>query len=174
MRARQKATGWKMPLIFCGAILVMVGLGALLRPPPATPPELPGALTAKARALVIDLDTPEGRPWKERIVSAASGFAPPDLKAERLGAVAAEAVAAGRLDAACAAAVQAGDGAGRDAAFAGIFTAAARECATLPWAVFAVHGVRDTERAAALARELTGRWRACGEGRAQMSPPHSR
>lgn len=180
MRARQKATGWKVPLLFCGAILILVGLGALWRRPPPAPPELPEALTAKARALAIDLDTPEGRPWKERIVSAASGFVAPEVKTERLGAVAAEAVAQGRLDAACAAAVQAPDEAGRDAAFAGIFAAAARECATLPWAVFAVHGLRDPERAAALARELTGRWRECGEGqargegRAQAPPPDSR
>ena len=165
MRGTQKATGWKVPLLFCGAILVMVGLGALWRTPPAPPPDLPGALTAKARALTIDLDTPEGRPWKERIVSAASGFVAPEVKGERLRAVAAEAVAAGRLDAACAAAVQMQDETGRDAAFAGIFAAAARECASLPWAVFAVHGVRDPERAAALARELTGRWEACGQRR---------
>lgn len=164
MGGRPKATGWKVPLLFCGAVLIMVGLGALLRPAPAPPLELPEGLTARARALAIDLDTPEGRPWKERIVSAASGFVAPEVKTERLGAVAAEAVAAGRLDAACAAAVQAPDEAGRDAAFAGIFAAAARECATLPWAVFAVHGVRDSERAAALARELTGLWQACGAG----------
>ncbi|MBD5647619.1 MAG: GTP cyclohydrolase [Desulfovibrio sp.] len=180
MRARQKATGWKVPLLFCGAILILVGLGALWRRPPPPPPELPEALTAKARALAIDLDTPEGRSWKERIVSAASGFVAPEVKTERLRAVAAEAVAQGRLDAACAAAVQAQDEAGRDAAFAGIFAAAARECATLPWAVFAVHGLRDPERAAALARELTARWRECGEvqargeGRAQAPPPDSR
>lgn len=180
MRGRQKATGWKVPLLFCGAILVIVGLGALWRTPPAPPPELPEALTAKARALAIDLDTPEGRPWKERIVSAASGFVAPEVKTQRLGAVAAEAVAAGRLDAACAAAVQAPVEAGRDAAFADIFAAAARECATLPWAVFAVHGLRNPERAADLARELTSRWQACdqgrvfGQGEAQAAPPASR
>ena len=179
MRVPQKATGWKVPLLFCGAILILVALGALLRTPPAGPPALPEALTARARALVIDLDTPEGRPWKERIVSAASGFVAPEVKTGRLIAVAAEAVAAGRLDAACAAAVQAQDEAGRDAAFAGIFEAALRECGTLPWAVFAVHGVRDPERAAALARDLTARWEACGGGRpwgegGEPGPPDSR
>lgn len=171
MRGTQKATGWKVPLLFCGAILILVGLGALLRTPPPEPPELPGALTARARELVIDLDTAEGRPWKERIVAAAGGFVAPEVKAERLGAVAAGAVAAGRLDAACAAAVQVPDEALRDAAFAGIFAAAARECASLPWGVFAVHGVRDRQRAAALARELAARWRACGEGAERGAPP---
>ena len=169
MRATQKATGWKVPLLFCGVILAVVGIGALFRTPPAPPPELPGALTARARALAIDLDTPEGRPWKERIVSAASGFVAPEVKAERLDMVAAEAVDAGRLDAACAAAVQVPVEERRDAAFAGVFSSAVRECATLPWAVFAVHGVRDAERAEGLARELRARWRDCA-GDADSSP----
>lgn len=170
MRVTQKATGWKVPLLFCGAMLVVVGLGAFLRTPPPPPPELPGELTRQARALVIDLDTPEGRPWKERIVSAASGFVPPEVKAERLGAVAADAVGAGRLDAACAAAVQVPDENGRDAAFAGIFRAAAGTCAALPWAVFAVHGVREPGLAAVLAGELEARWRNCEEGRPEAAP----
>lgn len=161
MGARQKATGWKVPLLFCGAMLVLVGLGALWRTPPPGPPELPAALVAQARARSIDLDTPGGRAWKERIVSAASGFVPQEVKAERLGAVAAEAVGAGRLDAGLAAAVQIEDEARRDAAFEGIFRAAAESCAELPWAVFAVHGVRSPELASRLARSLEERWRAC-------------
>lgn len=161
MGARQKATGWKVPLLFCGAVLILVALGALLRPPAPRPPELPEALTERARELVIDLATPEGRSWKERIVGAASGFVAAEVKGERLAAVAAEATAAGRLDAASAAAAQIEDEARRDAAFAGIFEAAARECASLAWGVFAVHGVRDHGLAAVLARELTARWQAC-------------
>lgn len=164
MGARHKATGWKVPLLFCGAMLALVGVGALLRAAPPPPPGLPQPLVEQARALVIDLDTPEGRPWKERIVSAASGFVPQELKAERLGAVAAEARGAGRLDAACAAAVQIEDEARRDAAFEGIFRAAEASCASLPWAVFAVHGVRGPQRAQALAGELDARWRVCTEG----------
>ena len=170
MGARQKATGWKVPLLFCGAVLILVALGALLRPPAPRPPELPEALTARARALVIDLDTPEGRPWKERVVSAASGFVAPEVKSERLAAVAAGAVAEGRLDAACAAAAQMEDIARRDAAFAGIFAAAARECVTLPWAVFAVHGVRGPGHADALASELTARWEACAAAPGRSRP----
>ncbi|MDE6734683.1 MAG: GTP cyclohydrolase [Desulfovibrio sp.] len=170
MGARQKATGWKVPLLFCGAIVILVALGALLRTPPAPPPELPQALVDKARALVIDLDTPGGRPWKERIVSAASGFVAPEVKAERLGAVAAEATAQGRLDAACAAAVQIEDEARRDAAFAGVFRAAQASCASLPWAVFAVHGVRGRQLAEALAGELDARWRACEGVSGQGAP----
>ena len=161
MGARQKATGWKVPLLFCGAMLVLVALGALLRTPAPGPPELPQALVDKARALAIDLDTPEGRPWKERIVNAASGFVAPELKAERLGAVAAAATAEGRLDAACAAAVQIEDEARRDAAFEGVFRAATASCANLPWAVFAVHGVPGPRLAGELAGELHARWRAC-------------
>lgn len=165
MRASQKATGWKVPLIFCATILGMVALAALFRPAPPAPPELPPALVARARALVIDLDTPEGRPWKERIVEAASGFTAPEVKSERLRAVAAEAMARGRLDAALAAAVQVPDEARRHAAFAEIFAAAAGECAHLPWAVFAIRGVRDPALAQSLARELTARSQACAKTR---------
>ena len=170
MAARQKATGWKVPLLFCGVIGILVALGALLRTPPPAPPALPEALVASARALVIDLDTPGGRPWKERIVEAASGFVPPEVKAERLGGVAAEAVAERHFDVACAAAVQVPVDARRNAAFSDIFEAAARECASLPWAVFAVHGVRDPQLARALAGRLERRWQACQPGRAPATP----
>lgn len=170
MGARQKATGWKVPLLFCGAMLIMVALGCLLRTPPPAPPELPQALVDKARALAIDLDTAGGRPWKERIIGAASGFVAPEVKGERLAAVAAEATAQGRLDAALAAAVQIEDEARRDAAFEGVFRAARASCATLPWAVFAVHGVRVRQRAEALAGELDARWRACGGENGHAAP----
>lgn len=162
MGARQKATGWKVPLLFCGVIVGVVALAAAWRTPPPRPPALPGPLVARARALAIDLEAPEGRPWKERIVRAASGFVPPEVKTERLARVAAEALAARRLDAACAAAVQVPDETRRDFTFEGIFHAAAEECGTLPWGVFAVHGVREPELAASLARALERRWRACG------------
>ncbi|WP_297048306.1 GTP cyclohydrolase [uncultured Desulfovibrio sp.] len=162
MGARQKATGWKVPLLFCGAIAGMVALAAAWRTPPPPPPALPAPLVERARTLAIDLEAPEGRPWKERIVRAASGFVPPEAKTERLARVAAEALAARRPDAACAAAVQVPDEARRDSVFADIFQAAAEECGTLPWGVFAVHGVREPELAASLARALEQRWQACG------------
>lgn len=168
MGARQKATGWKVPLLFCGAIVSVVALAAAWRTPPPPPPVLPGPLVERARTLAIDLEAPEGRPWKERIVRAASGFVPPEVKTERLARVAAEALAARRLDAACAAAVQVPDEARRDRAFEGIFHAAAEDCGTLPWGVFAVHGVRGPELAASLARALEQRWQACG-GAAERS-----
>lgn len=170
MAPRQKATGWKVPLLFCGAIGILVVLGALWRTPAPAPPALPEALVARARALTIDLDTPGGRPWKERIVEAVSGFVPAETKARRLRAVAAEAVAARRYDAACAAAVQLPDAAPRNAAFADIFEAAARQCESLPWAVFAVHGLREPELAQALALRLERRWQACAPPRAPVAP----
>ena len=146
-------------------------VGALWRTPPPAPPALPEALVARARALAIDLGTDEGRPWKERIVQAASGFVPAEVKAERLGAVAAGAVVARRFDAACAAAVQVPDEALRNAALADLFEAAARECGSLPWAVFAVHGLRDPELAHALAVRLERRWQACQPGPASPGGP---
>lgn len=170
MGARQKATGWKVPLLFCAVILGLVALASLWRAPRPAPPELPQELVAQARALSIDLETPEGRPWKERIVQAASGFVGQDVKSARLAALAAEASRQGRFDAACAAAVQAPDEARRNAAFAGVFEAAAEDCASLPWAVFAVHGVRAPELASELALALERRWRTCQGSRPASAP----
>lgn len=178
MRGREKATGWKVPLLFCGVIVLLVAIASLWKQPPAPPPDLPPALEARARALSINLDADgpsgdgghDGQSWKERIVSAGSGFYARALKDERLAAVADAALAAGRLDAACAAAVLVADTERRDRVFADILTAAQESCRRLPWGVFAVRGVRSPEQAARMARGLAQRWRDCAAAESAASP----
>lgn len=175
MRGREKATGWKVPLLFCGVIVLLVAIASLWKQPPAPPPDLPPALEARARALTINLDADGpsedgGQSWKERIVSAGSGFYARALKDERLAAVADAALAAGRLDAACAAAVLVADTERRDRVFADILTAAQGSCRRLPWGVFAVRGVRSPEQAARMAHGLAQRWRDCAAAESATSP----
>ncbi|MFQ9869092.1 MAG: hypothetical protein ACLRWP_20800 [Bilophila wadsworthia] len=69
-----RATGWKIPLLFCGVILSIVAVAALFRHTPE-PPAVPQALLKEAKGIRIDLESdPEGQSWKARIASAASGF----------------------------------------------------------------------------------------------------
>lgn len=175
MRGREKATGWKVPLLFCGVIVLLVAIASLWKQAPAPPPDLPPALEARARALSINLDADGssgdgGQSWKERIVSAGSGFYARALKDERLAAVADAALAAGRLDAACAAAVLVADTERRDRVFSDILTAAQGSCRRLPWGVFAVRGVRSPEQAARMARSLAQHWRDCAAAESAASP----
>lgn len=170
MSAPKKATGWKVPLLFCAIILGLVALASPWRTQRLAPPPLPQELLEEARKLVIDLDAPDARPWKERIVQAASGFAGREVKGRLLAGLAAEACAAGRLDVACAAGVQVADEAQRDTVFKGIFETAAQACSSLPWAVFAVHGARAPELAASLASALEKRWQVCQGAKSDQAP----
>ena len=70
-----RATGWKIPLLFCGVILSIVAVAALFRAHAPKPPAVPQALLNEAKGIRIDLESdPEGQSWKARIASAASGF----------------------------------------------------------------------------------------------------
>lgn len=70
-----KATGWKIPLLFCGVVLAIVCIVSVFRGGKAAPPAVPAPLLRQAEAITIDLDADaEGKAWKARIASAASGF----------------------------------------------------------------------------------------------------
>lgn len=170
-----RATGWKIPLIFCGVVLGIVGLFSLLRTEPAVQvPEVPAPLLAQARAIVIDLNTaPEGSLWKERITAAGSGFASHADKDTKLAFVIRDAVARQRFDAACTAAVLVYDTPKRDAVLEETAQAAAGDCSTLPWGVMAAHGMRDPFVQARTHEMLTERWNACRDAAAQQQREES-
>ncbi|MFR4120254.1 MAG: hypothetical protein ACLT2T_16410 [Bilophila wadsworthia] len=46
-----------------------------------------------------------------------------------------------------------------------IANAASADCASLPWGVFAMHGMRDPQAQAEASALLTQRWKECHEGR---------
>ena len=159
----KRSTGWKIPLMFCGVILSVVGLVGLLRGKPE-PPAVPGPLLAQAQAIAINLDADaEGKEWKARIASAASGFAAPADKDARLKGLIEISIESGRFDAACTAAVLVRDDDLRDALLARLLDAASAQCATLPWGVLAAHGMGDAAAKASAHRALTRQWERCHE-----------
>lgn len=158
-----RSTGWKVPLLFCGVILSVVCLVGLLRGKPE-PPAVPGPLLNQARAITINLDADaEGKEWKARIASAASGFATAADKDGRLKNLIETSIESGRFDAACTAAVLVRDDTLRDALLARILDAACAQCATLPWGVLAAHGMGDAETKASAHSALTRQWERCHE-----------
>ena len=70
-----------------------------------------------------------------------------------------------RFDASCTAAVLIRDDGLRDGLMRKIANAASADCASLPWGVFAMHGMRDPQAQAETSALLTQRWKECHEGR---------
>ena len=157
---REKATGWKVPLLFCAALLGLIGLVALLRGGPPPLPDVPAPLLEQAQSMSIKLTGAEGEHWHNRITSDATGLEPQVNKNAKLRNLTAQALDAGRQDAACMAAVLVTDPTLRDAAFRQIFDHALAECDRLVWGVFAIRGA-SPEVAARWAPELNERWTAC-------------
>ncbi|MDE5832532.1 MAG: GTP cyclohydrolase, partial [Desulfovibrio sp.] len=100
MSPERKSEGWKIPLLFCGGVLLITGTVSLLK---NKTPEiaLPPALVEKARNSGIDMNTPANRPWQDKILAAASGFAARDDKDRKLLALAETPLAEKNFDAAC-------------------------------------------------------------------------
>lgn len=159
----KRATGWKIPLAFCGVIFSLVCIVGMFRDK-AEPPAVPVPLLGQARAITIDLDADaEGKEWKARIASAASGFAAAADKDGRLRGIIETSIESNRFDAACTAAVLVRDDALRDDLMGRILERAAVDCASLPWGVLAAHGMRAPEAKAAAYGLLTLRWGQCHE-----------
>lgn len=166
--ADNKATGWKIPLLFCGVVLSIVCTVSLFRGGTAAPPAVPASLRQQAEAISIDLDADaEGKVWKARIASAASGFSAQQSKDGKLEQLILTALEARRFDASCTAVVLIRDDSLRDALLDRILEKASTECASLPWGVFAVHGMREPKTQSAALSRLIQEWGTCHEGKEQ-------
>lgn len=158
-----KATGWKIPLLFCAAALLVVGAVGLWRhlnrpDIPALEPEL----LARAQALRIDLEADDwGRAFKNLLTESAAGFSGHELKDAKVELLAREAMDSGRFDAACAASTLMYDDYKRDGLLAAMVRRAAASCATLPWGAFAAEGMRGSGAKTGARSLLNARWRAC-------------
>ena len=146
--ADTRATGWRIPLLFCaGVIALTAGISALMpttgevvRPPFSAP------LLDKAQALQIDLQKDvAGRAWQRDITAASTGFLAQAEKDANLAEVITRAVAQGRYDAACAASVLVENTPLRDTLRLDIAHHAAGECAGLAWAVMGAYGMDDPQ-----------------------------
>ena len=95
-----KATGWKIPLLFCAAAILIVSVVALWRY--LSRPEIPAlepGLLEQARALHIDLEADAwGRSFKNLLVDSAAGFSGHALKDAKVELLAREAMGLGRFD----------------------------------------------------------------------------
>lgn len=160
---RQKATGWKVPLMFC-AVMGAAVLGTWLwrhLSAPDVPPLDPG-LVAVAQTYHIDLDAdPEGKLLRESITNASTGFATHDSKDARLVALIDKALERDRHDAACVAAVLLFDGPTREGQLMRIARHAAHDCATLPWGAFAARAMKDPGVQTGAHHMLNERWQHC-------------
>lgn len=162
-KAGQKATGWKVPLIFCAVILVVVAVawGYRKMTAPAPLPLRQELLTLAAEAH-IDLDADEeGRRYKEELISAGRGFSPKYLKDEKVLAIAREALERGRVDVTVTAVHVLNDTGRRDEILRLLAKRGLDDCAALPWAVFAVRNLQDYPLAVDYTNKLNPRYDMC-------------
>lgn len=157
-----RATGWKIPLLFCIIMVAVVGLTAFLRTDNTPVPELPAPLFEQARAITIDLgQSPEGRAWKERISATAGGFVTRADKDIKITYLVHSAVEQQHFDAACTAAVLMYNDHKRDEALIHIAQSAMTQCATLPWAVMAAKGMKDKQNIITVHEHVSAEWQRC-------------
>ena len=90
---------------------------------------------------------------------------PHRLRRKRVGEIVLTTAENKRFDASCTAAVLIRDDGLRDGLMRKIANAASADCASLPWGVFAMHGMRDPQAQAETSALLTQRWKECHEGR---------
>ncbi len=150
-----------MPLLFCGAILLILALFATFTPDKPQVEGIAPELEREAAAIKIDLDTEAGSAWKKRILDAGSGFVGAEEKNRKLMAVSEAAIAAKAFDAACTAIVLMRDGPEREAMLEKLFAQAVADCKDLAWGVFAIHGLRDETLMRVMTQALDNRWREC-------------
>ncbi len=161
---RQKATGWRVPLLFCAVIglVSLVGLGyrSLTAPPPLP---LNAELVEIAANSRINLDgDEEGRRYKEELVAAGRGFSPAYVKDDKVISVALDAVDAGRIDVLVTAVQVLRDGDKRTELLQVLADEGMKHCKDLPWAVFAVRNLtHEYATAMDLTRTLNARYEEC-------------
>lgn len=159
---KEKATGWKVPLMFCGSVTLVVFLASLFIPHTPQAPHLPEELESRARAIRIEMDDPEGKTLMEAITSAASGFADHGEKDKKLAHIVKQTLQKERYDAACTALALIRNDDARATAVDWIADMGMRSCATLPWTVFAYRASGSADQKRKLYQKISEKWRLCG------------
>lgn len=164
--ADKRATGWKIPLLFCGVVVAVVVVTSLLRQEKVDMTPIPAPLLEQAKAIHMNLEGDEdGKGWKELISKTAGAFATRADKDVRLTIVIKDAAKLHRFDAACTASVLMYNDHQRDAVLLEVGQTALQDCANLPWAVMASGGMKDPKTLAALHSEITTRWESCSRSK---------
>lgn len=165
MHPDKKATGWKIPLLFCAVLMAMIAVGALFREEKPRAPALPEALLEKARQTRIDLEKAGLGEWREKIRASASGFQDNAIKDAKLAQVAEEALAEDLPEAASAAVIHIKAEEARERVLEKILAFGLDSCERLEWAVFATHASSSQKNMDRRARMIQEKWRNCGQGR---------
>ncbi|WP_299392905.1 hypothetical protein [uncultured Desulfovibrio sp.] len=159
----EKSTGWKVPLLFCAVVILLVGALQLWRSataPDVTP--LDAALLARADGFHINLPADErGRYYQKAIANAATGFQPRSQKDAALRTLYETAIADKRFDAACTAVTLINDSELREKLLDALVTSASGDCATLPWGAFAARAMRDPDHQNRTHSLLNQLWARC-------------
>ena len=159
----EKSTVWKVPLLFCAVVILLVGALQLWRS--ATAPDvvpLDATLLARADTFHIDLPADDrGRYYQKALTNAATGFQPRPQKDAALRTLCEAAIADKRFDAACTAVTLISDSDLRETLLDTLATTAAKDCATLPWGAFAAKAMRDPEHRNKTHTLLNQLWSQC-------------
>ncbi len=171
VRGTTRATGWRIPLCFCAAILVAVAAVWGWRKYTAPPPlDINPRLMEIAGQSSFDLEADrQGRRYSKDLIAAGRGFAPNHVKDQQVEKVAWRALDDDRLDVVVMAVQVIRDPDRRDRLLKSLAGACMEDCAMLPWGVYAVRNLQqDYPAAVGLARGLNERWEQC---LAQGTPP---
>lgn len=162
----KRATGWKIPLLFCGIVLAAVVITSHLRQEKVDMAPIPAPLLEQTKAIHMNLEGDEdGKGWKELISKTAGAFVTRADKDVRLSILIRDAAKLQRFDAACTAAVLMYNDHQRDAVLLDVGKAALQDCGNLPWAVMASGGMKDPKILSSLHGEVTARWEACSKNK---------
>lgn len=162
-RVKEKATGWKAPLIFCAIVVIIVTCGWFVLKGFRYEPRFAADLLELAAKTRVDMDAPANERWKKAIVAAASGFAPAYEKDKKLEGLSLEALAADNPEAAIAAAAQTREPAKKDEILEKIFNYALEDCGRLPRAPGLVKAMKNVESAKKMEARLAAKWERCRE-----------
>lgn len=162
MRQEQKSAGWRVPILFCGIILIVVCALSLFKNKASDIADrLPPGLVDKARNSGLNMSTEENRKWQEKIIESASGFSSREDKDRRLLALVERALSENNFEAACASFSQMGRTDSRRLASDIIFRESIRKCDDLIWGVYVAVRDEDLSPDSPRTRELSRRWDEC-------------
>lgn len=162
MYKREKSTDWKIPLIFCGVIILLTMIIAPFTRQKQIPENIPPELLQKAISLKIDLHSKEKKEWSEQILAAASGFRAQSQKDLQLEQIVRTATENNQYDAAFAAIAHIRNRNLRENLAAQIFQKTERDCANLPWTIFALRIIGDMEQKKEMLKKINESYEQCG------------
>ena len=155
-----KTTRWKLPLLLCALIIGATVIISWFLPAKNTL-ELPEDLLNKAQTLRIDMHKPQNKDWQEKIIAAASGFRQQEVKDMQLSDLATAANANKNYEAAFSALIQIRTLPQREKLAQALFETAIKNCADLPWGVFALKTINSGDLQDSLSKVLIEQWNIC-------------